>query len=78
MYHSIMLEYNYRYSGLSRQVREINVYCQIFSTQPIVLLDMEGTGVCGDILELFLCWLHSWKTAKIHQVLRYRIRIYSK
>ena len=30
VYHSIMLQYNYRYSGLSRQVREINVYCQNF------------------------------------------------
>ena len=31
VYHSIMLQYNYRYSRLSRQVREINVYCQKFS-----------------------------------------------
>ena len=30
MYHSVIVEYNYRYSGLSRQVREINVYCPIF------------------------------------------------
>ena len=50
VYHSIMLEYNYRYSGFSRQVREINIV-KFFSTQRIVLLDMEGRGVCGDILE---------------------------